>query len=68
MNDFPFLGKTIQGLFGKNQFSIHHHLKNPSRRGEQLNFDTENFSQFLPQTGGTRLIISLCTIFYGYLH
>lgn len=65
---FPFFRKTLQTFLGKNQRIISHHLEHTSRRGQQLYFRPKRIFQFSPQTGGTRLVVSLCTVFYGYLH
>jgi hypothetical protein len=68
MCHFPFFRKTLQTFLGKNQLVISHDLEDASRRGYQLYFRTKRIFEFSPQTGGTRLVVSLCTILNGYLH
>lgn len=68
MSHLSLFRKTLQTFLGKNQLAVSNNLEHAPRRGYQLYFRTKRIFEFSPQTGGTRLVVSLCTVLYGYLH
>lgn len=66
-DDLAAVRKTALPFLGKNNPSVNSNFKNTIGPGDQLHRDIrpQQLFQFIPQTGGTGLIISPAAVFNG---
>ena len=62
------LGEPAVFGLGKNDLTVHDHIKDPSASGDQGDLLTQSLTHFIRQTGGPGQIISLRAIMNFNLH
>ncbi len=62
------LGKTIQGLFGKDKFTVNFHFKNTTAGSNEFSIHTAVILDSGRQTGGRGFVISDLAIFDADMH
>lgn len=61
-------GKTIQGLFGKDKFTVNLHFKNTTTGSDELSTYTTVILDSGCQTGGRGFVISNLAVFDADMH
>jgi hypothetical protein len=62
------LGKSARFELGVNHIAVGDHIEYAAATGDKLCINTKNPLEFVRQTGGSRFIVSLCTVVNFDLH
>lgn len=67
-DDLIMFGKSARFKFRVNHIAVGDHIEYAAATGDELCIDPENTPQFVRQTGGSRFVVSLCTVVNLDLH
>jgi len=66
--NFAIVGKASYSVFGEHLFAIDFNIEDAAAAGDHIDFDVAERLQFIRQTGGLRLVVSLHAVGDGNLH
>jgi hypothetical protein len=67
-DDLIMFGKSARFELGVNHVAVGDHVEYAAATGDQLCVDPKNSLEFIRQTGGSRFVVSFCTVVNFDLH